>query len=193
MAKQATAKQNTGKQTAAKQETAKSDNTEKMTTPKSAPKKNRDISLASADMNKIVDQLNALLSSYHVFYTNVRGYHWNVRGSDFFTLHVKFEELYTALQLQIDAIAERILMLQGTPLHAYTDFLKISSIKEDKNVSDQRACVQGVLTGLTMTIAKERDIIELADELDDQGTADLLTAYIQEQEKLVWMYNAYLG
>lgn len=188
MAKQAATKQDTSKK-----ETVKSDNTEKMATPKSAPKKNRDISLASTDMNKIVEQLNTLLSGYHVFYTNVRGYHWNVRGSDFFTLHVKFEELYTALQIQIDAIAERILMLQGTPLHAYSDFLKISSIKEDKNVSDQRACVQGVLTGLTMTIAKERELIDLADELDDQGTADLLTAYIQEQEKLVWMYNAYLG
>lgn len=160
---------------------------------KPATKKNKDISLEPADMNKIVDQLNALLSNYHVFYTNVRGYHWNVRGSDFFTLHVKFEELYTAMQLQIDEIAERILMLNGTPLHAYSDFLKISSIKEDKNVSDARKCVQGILTGLTMTIAKQRDIIDIADELDDQGTADQLTQYIQEQEKLVWMYNAYLG
>jgi hypothetical protein len=92
-----------------------------------------------------------------------------------------------------DEIAERILTLQGTPLHAYSDFLKISSIKEDKNVSDGVACVKGILTGLTMTIAKEREIIDLADEDDDQGTADQLTAYVQEQEKLVWMYNAYLG
>lgn len=160
---------------------------------KQASKKIKDISLAQADMNKIIDQLNALLANYHVFYMNVRGYHWNVRGSDFFTLHVKFEELYTDMQLQIDAIAERILMLNGTPLHAYSDFTKIANIKEDKNVSESRACVQGVLTGLTMTIAKEREIIDLADELDDQGTADLLTGYVQEQEKLVWMYNAYLG
>ncbi|HCN14489.1 MAG TPA: DNA starvation/stationary phase protection protein, partial [Moraxellaceae bacterium] len=57
-------------------------------------------------MSAIVEQLNTLLANYHVFYTNVRGYHWNVRGSDFFTLHVKFEELYTALQIQIDEIAE---------------------------------------------------------------------------------------
>ncbi|ATQ84096.1 DNA starvation/stationary phase protection protein [Moraxella osloensis] len=144
-------------------------------------------------MSAIVEQLNSLLANYHIFYTNVRGYHWNVRGSDFFTLHVKFEELYTALQIQIDEIAERILTLQGTPLHAYSDFLKISSINEDKNVSDGVACVKGILTGLTMTIAKEREIIDLADEDDDQGTADQLTAYVQEQEKLVWMYNAYLG
>lgn len=84
-------------------------------------------------------------------------------------------------------------MLNGTPLHAYSDFLRIASIKEDTNVSEGRACVKGILTGLTMAIAQQRDIIDLADELDDQGTADQLTAYIQAQEKLVWMYNAYLG
>ncbi|BFL70220.1 Dps family protein [Moraxella osloensis] len=191
------AKQATTKQSASKQDSEQLDNIdksgEKVTTSKSSPKKTRDISLAATDMSAIVEQLNTLLANYHVFYTNVRGYHWNVRGSDFFTLHVKFEELYTALQVQIDEIAERILTLQGTPLHAYSDFLKISSIKEDKNVSDGVACVKGILTGLTMTIAKEREIIDLADEDDDQGTADQLTAYVQEQEKLVWMYNAYLG
>lgn len=191
------AKQATTKQSATKQDSEQLDNIdksgEKVTTSKSSPKKTRDISLAATDMSAIVEQLNTLLANYHVFYTNVRGYHWNVRGSDFFTLHVKFEELYTALQIQIDEIAERILTLQGTPLHAYSDFLKISSIKEDKNVSDGVACVKGILTGLTMTIAKEREIIDLADEDDDQGTADQLTAYVQEQEKLVWMYNAYLG
>ena len=191
------AKPATTKQSATKQDSEQLDNTdksgEKMTTSKSSPKKTRDISLAATDMSAIVEQLNTLLANYHIFYTNVRGYHWNVRGSDFFTLHVKFEELYTALQIQIDEIAERILTLQGTPLHAYSDFLKISSIKEDKNVSDGVACVKGILTGLTMTIAKEREIIDLADEDDDQGTADQLTAYVQEQEKLVWMYNAYLG
>lgn len=191
------AKQATTKQSASKQDSEQLDNIdksgEKVTTSKSSPKKTRDISLAATDMSAIVEQLNTLLANYHVFYTNVRGYHWNVRGSDFFTLHAKFEELYTALQIQIDEIAERILTLQGTPLHAYSDFLKISSIKEDKNVSDGVACVKGILTGLTMTIAKEREIIDLADEDDDQGTADQLTAYVQEQEKLVWMYNAYLG
>lgn len=153
----------------------------------------KDISLATGDMAKIVDQLNTVLANYHLFYMNVRGYHWNVKGSDFFTLHVKFEELYTELQLQIDAIAERILTLRGTPMHAYSDFTKISSIKEDKNVKEGRACVQGILTGLTMLISKQRDVIDMADEADDQGTADLLTAYVQAQEKLVWMYNAYLG
>ncbi|WP_394261233.1 Dps family protein [Moraxella boevrei] len=165
----------------------------KATTTKKTPAKKADIGLENTDLSKVADQLNAILANYHIFYMNVRGYHWNVKGSDFFTLHVKFEELYTELQLQIDEIAERILTIRGTPAHAYSEFVKVSSIKEDKNVFDGRGCVQGLLTGLSVLIAKQREVIEFAEGVEDQGTVDILTGYIQAQEKLVWMYNAYLG
>ena len=151
------------------------------------------IGLEKADMSEVIAQLNNLLSTYHVFYLNVRGYHWNVKGEHFFTLHPKFEELYTALQLQIDEIAERILTLGGTPLHAYSDFTQHTSIQEDKNVKDGNACVKGVVTGLQALIAEQRKVSALATDSEDQGTADLVDAYVQEQEKLIWMYNAFLG
>ncbi len=151
------------------------------------------IGLEKGDLKPIITQLNNLLSSYHIYYINVRGYHWNVKGSDFFTLHVKFEELYTQLQLQIDEIAERILTLGGTPLHAYSDFAQHSRIKEDKNVFDGRKCVEGVIKGLNELISEQRELASASDEAGDQGTNDLVTDYIQEQEKLIWMYNAYLG
>ncbi|GAF58199.1 non-specific DNA-binding protein Dps [Psychrobacter sp. JCM 18902] len=151
------------------------------------------IGLEKADMSEVIAQLNNLLSTYHVFYLNVRGYHWNVKGEHFFTLHPKFEELYTALQLQIDEIAERILTLGGTPLHAYSDFTQHTSIQEDKNVKDGNACVKGVVTGLQALITEQRKVSTLAADSEDQGTADLVDAYVQEQEKLIWMYNAFLG
>ncbi|MFB2538762.1 Dps family protein [Acinetobacter sp. c3-l95] len=144
-------------------------------------------------MKPVIGKLNALLSSYHIFYINVRGYHWNVRGEHFFSLHVKFEELYTALQLQIDAIAERILTLGGTPLHAYSEFAKYSSVQEHKDVFDGRDCVTGLVAGLNALIEEQRALATLAEEASDQGSADLVSEYIQEQEKLVWMYNAFLG
>ncbi|MGE6245753.1 Dps family protein [Psychrobacter proteolyticus] len=151
------------------------------------------IGLEKADMSEVIAQLNNLLSTYHVFYLNVRGYHWNVKGEHFFTLHPQFEELYTSLQIQIDEIAERILTLGGTPLHAYSDFTQHTSINEDKNVKDGTSCVKGVVTGLQALIAEQRQVSALAEESEDQGSADLVDAYVQEQEKLVWMYNAFLG
>lgn len=151
------------------------------------------IGLEKVDMSAIIAKLNGLLSSYHMYYINVRGYHWNVKGEHFFKLHPQFEELYTALQVQIDEIAERILTLGGTPLHAYSDFAQHTGIKEDKNVSDGNTCVKGVVTGLQTLIEEQRHVSAVASEADDQGSADLVDAYVQQQEKLVWMYNAFLG
>lgn len=151
------------------------------------------IGLEKADISEVITKLNGLLSSYHMFYINVRGYHWNVKGEHFFTLHPKFEELYTALQIQIDEIAERILTLGGTPFHAYSDFAQHTSIQEDKNVKDGTTCVKGVVVGLQTLIEEQRQVSTLACSAEDQGSADLVDAYVQEQEKLIWMYNAFLG
>ena len=151
------------------------------------------IGLEKAELTPAIKALNALLSSYHLFYINVRGYHWNVKGEHFFFLHTKFDELYTELQLQIDEIAERILTLGGTALHAYSDFAERSGIKEDKGVFDGRACVLGVVKGLQTLIEEQRAVIEIAESASDQGTADIVTGYIQAQEKEIWMYNAFLG
>ena len=151
------------------------------------------IGLEKKDMTAVINKLNDLLSSYHIFYINVRGYHWNVKGEHFFSLHQQFEELYTNLQIQIDEIAERVLTLGGTPLHAYSDFAQHSSIKEDKGVFNGNECVRGVVAGLQELIEEQRNVSAIAAEAEDQGTADLVDGYVQEQEKLVWMYNAFLG
>lgn len=151
------------------------------------------IGLEKKDIKSVITALNGLLSTYHIFYLNVRGYHWNVRGEHFFSLHVKFEELYTQLQLQIDEIAERILTLGGVPLHAYSDFTSHTKLTEDKGVHDGRKCVEGIVKGLQHLIEEQRQLATTAEEAEDQGSTDLVTGYVQEQEKLVWMYNAFLG
>ena len=77
------------------------------------------LKLDSKEMAKMSDKLNDLLSDYHIFYQNVRGFHWNVKGENFFDLHVRFEELYTQLYQNIDELAERIVTIGFVPLHSY--------------------------------------------------------------------------
>lgn len=151
------------------------------------------IGLTKSELSPVVKALNGLLSSYHLFYINVRGYHWNVKGEHFFTLHPKFEELYTELQLQIDEIAERILTLGGTPLHAYSDFAAHTALEENKDVFDGRECVSGVVKGLQSLIEEQRKLAQTAEEAGDQGTVDLVSGHVQTQEKHIWMYNTFLG
>ncbi len=141
---------------------------------------------------EIINKLNILLADYQIYYQNLRGFHWNIQGKQFFQLHVKFEELYTDSALKIDLVAERILTIEGTPLHAFEDYIKTSTIKAKKNVHDGETAVSTIADNLKELIRLEREIAELAVKNNDDGTDDLMTGFISEQEKTLWMMNAWL-
>lgn len=151
------------------------------------------IGLHEASASQLAEKLNELLANYQIFYMNVRGYHWNVKGPQFFQLHEKFEELYTDLLTKVDEVAERILTLGHTPVHAYSDYVTLSRIAEDKGVHEGRACVRGVLEGYQTLIELQRELLALASDADDEGTAAQVGDYIREQEKTVWMLASYLA
>ncbi len=139
------------------------------------------------------DKLNELLANYQIFYMNARGFHWNIKGEKFFELHAKFEELYNDSLMKIDEIAERILTLGFTPLHTYGDYSELSKIKAAKNVSSGREAVQAILNGYEVLLPLERELLEMASDSNDEGTNALMSDYIREQEKLIWMYSAFLN
>lgn len=151
------------------------------------------IGLKEADCKKIADKLNELLADYSIFYQNTRGAHWNIKGDQFFTLHLKFEELYDNLVLKIDEIAERILTLGHTPNHNFSDYIQLSTIKESKEVSDGTKCVENILSSFKVVIELQRELLEITEKAGDEGTYSQMSGYISEQEKEVWMYNSYLG
>ncbi|MDT8895554.1 Dps family protein [Halomonas sp. I1] len=151
------------------------------------------IGLHEGSASQLAERLNALLANYQIFYMNVRGYHWNVKGENFFELHTKFEEFYTDLLVKVDEVAERILTLGHQPVHAYSDYFRLSTIEEEKSIHDGVACVRGVVKGYQTLIELQREILSLASDADDEGTASLVSDYIREQEKTIWMLNAYLG
>jgi starvation-inducible DNA-binding protein len=154
--------------------------------------KNR-IGLDSKKINNLADKLNALLANYSVFYQNTRGYHWNIKGDSFFVLHEKFEELYDDLKIKIDEVAERILTLGYTPNHQYSKYVEMSEISESGKVTDGKEAVNQILEAFNVILKVQREILELSGEADDEGTNALMSDYISEQEKLVWMYASYVG
>lgn len=151
------------------------------------------IGLDQAKTQELAGALNDLLSNYQIFYMNVRGYHWNIKGENFFELHAKFEELYDDLLLKIDEIAERVLTLGHRPAHAYSTYMEHSEIPERKDVSDGREAVGNIVESFGNLIGKQRDLLNLAGDAEDEGTIALMSDYISQQEKLVWMYRSYLG
>jgi starvation-inducible DNA-binding protein len=140
----------------------------------------------------LAEKLNELLANYSIFYQNTRGYHWNIKGEKFFELHVKFEELYNDLVLKIDELAERILTLGHSPKHNYADYRTISKIVESEQVSDGTIAVRDILNSFKTIIMIQRELLGLSEDANDEGTNALMSDYIREQEKLVWMYSSYL-
>lgn len=151
--------------------------------------------LIGIDKNKAIElssHLNELLADYQLFYQNLRGLHWNIKGREFFELHVKFEEFYNNAVIKIDEIAERILTLEGEPLHSFTDYLKVSKISESKNITDGVKGIKIIISNFQILILKERNILELAAIASDEGSVSLMSDYISETEKTLWMLNSYL-
>ena len=151
------------------------------------------IGLDNDKAKHLAEKLNELLANYSIFYQNTRGYHWNIKGEKFFELHLKFEELYNDLLLKIDDVAERILTLGHTPKHNYVDYRTTSKIKESEQVSDGIKAVEDILASFQTIIVLQRELLTISSDVDDEGTNALMSDYIREQEKLVWMYSSFLN
>lgn len=139
-----------------------------------------------------IEQLQILLANYQLYYQNLRNFHWNVGGNDFFELHAKFEELYNDASDKVDEIAERVLTLEGHPLGNFSDYVAISTIQEASSNCSGAEMVQQIIESHHVLIEKVKDVIAEANENNDEGTLDILPAYVSYLEKLNWMFKAYL-
>ena len=138
-----------------------------------------------------VIELNTLLADYHIYYQNLRNFHWNILGENFFELHEKFEELYTDARVKIDEIAERILTLRYHPLSNLKDYLKTATIKEVSSMQTDKEMVMSILENHSTLLKQMSKVIDKAEKANDEGTIDLIGGYIRELEKSSWMLDAF--
>ncbi|TBN06573.1 DNA starvation/stationary phase protection protein [Hyunsoonleella flava] len=143
------------------------------------------------ELMPVVVELNVLLADYHVYYQKLRSKHWNIIGKNFFDLHEKFEEMYNDAKVKIDEIAERILTLRFHPMSKLEDYLKTSAIIEEAPLKEDQDMVEDTLNDHKLLLAQMSKVIEKAETISDEGTIDLMGAYIRELEKTSWMLNAW--
>ncbi|MBQ8889395.1 MAG: DNA starvation/stationary phase protection protein [Bacteroidaceae bacterium] len=149
------------------------------------------LNLNETKVANVVTALQQLLADFQIHYTNLRGFHWEIKGRGFFVLHEKFESMYDDAASKIDEIAERILTLGGTPENKFSGYLKVARISEVSGFSSSHDAVENVLATYKHLIVEERKLIDLANEANDVVTADMLTGYLKEQEKMIWMLVAF--
>ncbi|MGB5236003.1 MAG: Dps family protein [Flavobacteriaceae bacterium] len=141
---------------------------------------------------QLAEDLNILLANFQRYYQNLRGIHWNIRGKSFFDLHVKFEELYTDANVKVDEIAERVLTLGGVPFHTFEEYMENSRVPVGKNVTQDVEAIRLIVNSLKELLIIERQILTTSDEAGDEGTNAMMSDFITEQEKTVWMMRAWL-
>ncbi|NER10912.1 starvation-inducible DNA-binding protein [Muriicola jejuensis] len=151
------------------------------------------IGLDAGQSKQLGEQLNILLANFQVYYMNLRGIHWNIKGKRFFDLHAKFEELYDDANLKVDMVAERVLTLGEVPLHTFEDYIKVSKVPQGKNISQDEKAIRLIVDSLKELLRIEREILHASDEAKDEGTNSMMSDFITQQEKTVWMMKAWLA
>ena len=154
--------------------------------------KTNHLGLPEKETQTLIFELNGLLANFQIYYQNLRGLHWNIRGKRFFDLHVKFEELYNDSQLKVDMIAERVLTLGGTPLHTFKDYIAKNTLNVGRDIHNDEKAINLIVDSLSKLLQLERKILLLSGKIDDEGTNSMMSDFIKEQEKTIWMMNAWL-
>jgi starvation-inducible DNA-binding protein len=153
---------------------------------------NIDIGIPSEQREQIANGLSHLLADTYTLYLKTHNFHWNVTGPMFQTLHLMFETQYTELAVAVDLIAERIRSL-GFPAPAtYSQYAKLSSISETEGVPKAQEMIRILVEGQEAVVRTARSLYSVAEQANDEATADLLTQRIQLHEKTAWMLRSLL-
>ncbi|MBD2183836.1 Dps family protein [Aerosakkonema funiforme] len=152
------------------------------------------IGLSQEQRQGAIDLLNSDLSDAYLLLIKTKKYHWDVVGPQFRSLHQLWEEHYTALTENIDAIAERVRALGGYPIGTAEGFLKHATLKEDAGtLPNAYGMVENLVADHEQVIRNMRDHIDrCAENYHDQGTADFLTGLMEQHEQMAWMLRSFI-
>ena len=154
-----------------------------------------DIGISARDRQRIAGELSKFLADSYTLYLKTHNFHWNVTGPMFNALHAMFETQYTEQWTALDEIAERIRALGYNAPGSYSEFIRLSSIKEEAGATDAadwREMVRQLVVGNEAVCRTARKALDVADDIDDEPTEDLLVQRLQTHEKYAWMLRSLL-
>lgn len=140
-------------------------------------------------MEKLYQALNKQVANFSVLFTKLHHFHWYVTGPQFYPLHAKFEEFYDEANEVYDAFAERLLMIGGQPVSNLKGYLAITSLKEASGVEKPEEMLQHILDDFKLLVIELKEVLKLAQEFEDEVTADLVIQTLSSFEKHIWMLS----
>lgn len=151
-----------------------------------------DIGIQDQDRVRLAQGLGKVLADSYTLYLKTHNFHWNVTGPMFGTLHLMFEEQYIELAQAVDLIAERIRALGHQAPGSYAAFGRLSSVPDTDDAPPAQDMIRLLVEGHEIVIHTARELVTLAEEVDDQGTMELGTERLRAHEKTAWMLRSLL-
>lgn len=149
-----------------------------------------DTGIPDTARKEIAEGLSRLLADTYTLYLKTHGYHWNVTGPMFRSLHLMFEEEYIELGAAVDQIAERIRALGYFAPGSYSQFANLTTIAEEEGTPEALDMVRRLVEGHEAVIRTARDLVDTAEAGGDVATADVATERLEVHEKTAWMLRA---
>lgn len=143
-------------------------------------------------MKNLIKELNKEVANLGVLYVKLHAYHWNVSGKQFKNLHELFEEYYNEVTEQLDEVAERVLQLEGYPLATLKEYLEVTTLNEATTKENTEEMIKEILNNFEQLNNEFKEIIKLAQELEDEVTADIFIGFQKTYQKNIWMLKATL-
>lgn len=150
------------------------------------------IGIPEAQRVEIAKGLSRVLADTYTLYLQTHNYHWNVTGPMFNTLHAMFETQYTELWAAVDEIAERIRALDEYAPGTYSEFSRLTSLKESKGIPSAQEMIAHLLEGHEAVARTVRSVHPIAEKGSDEASLDLLNSRLQVHEKTAWMLRSLL-
>lgn len=144
-------------------------------------------------IKEITGGLNELLANYAIHNQKLKNFHWNVKGSDFFDLHEKFEQQYNDAVTNIDAIAERIRLFGETPISTLREYLEASEIQETATDLGSDLMVRETVNDYTVLLKHMEVVVEISAKHGDYGTESMVKKFIKTMEVNHWQFSAFLA
>ena len=140
----------------------------------------------------ISEGLSRVLAETYALYLKTQNFHWNVRGPEFYSLHLLFEKQYEELADAVDEVAERIRALGFFVDASLGAFRTKSSIKDEDKVLNFREMLLSLIEGHDTCIRHMRKVAEIADKDMDFATTDMLGRLLGSHEKMAWFLRSQL-
>lgn len=149
-----------------------------------------DIGINKVDRLKSAEAVTKLMANTYTLYLKTHGYHWNVEGPHFQQLHIQFMEQYTEMWTAVDELAERVRALGLYAPRSYAAMSEVSDIKEETGSPDWKTMVQTLAQDHEQLAKIARDVLRIAEDANDDATADVVSPRVTLHEKTAWMLRA---